>query len=86
MQATIIVATLMIAGLDVAAVAASPWVKPVALRQPACPMRLRGGEGPTKSQVAAYMLCRMGGNDSPTLDDVKACLESVGAKVGIRAV
>jgi hypothetical protein len=59
-------------------------VAALALRHPATQVRLRGGfsgEGASTSQLAAYMLCRMGGNDSPTLDDVKACLDSIGAKV-----
>uniref|UniRef100_A0A7S0HDT0 60S acidic ribosomal protein P2 n=1 Tax=Hanusia phi TaxID=3032 RepID=A0A7S0HDT0_9CRYP len=40
-------------------------------------MRLRGG----MDQMAAYLLCRMGGNENPSLEDVKKVLNSVEAKV-----
>ncbi|EKX37020.1 hypothetical protein GUITHDRAFT_145327 [Guillardia theta CCMP2712] len=32
-------------------------------------------------QMAAYLLCRMGGNDTPTFEDVTKVLNSVNAKV-----
>jgi len=61
-----------------AAAACTPWgASGAATSQRAGGLRLRGGS----SQLAAYLLCRMGGNDAPTLDDVKGALESVGAKV-----
>uniref|UniRef100_A0A6U4JFP4 60S acidic ribosomal protein P2 n=2 Tax=Hemiselmis andersenii TaxID=464988 RepID=A0A6U4JFP4_HEMAN len=40
-------------------------------------MRLRGGT----ANLAAYVLLRMGGKQSPTTEDVTKVLESVGAKV-----
>jgi hypothetical protein len=61
-----------------AAAACTPWgATGAATRQRAVGLRLRGGS----SQLAAYLLCRMGGNDAPSLDDVKGALESIGAKV-----
>jgi ribosomal protein L12E/L44/L45/RPP1/RPP2 len=66
----------VLAGGACAAVPA--WGLAAAAKRPgaAGTLRLRGGQ----AQLAAYMLCRMGGNDSPSLDDVKKTLESVGAK------
>jgi hypothetical protein len=61
-----------------AAAACTPWgATGAATRQRTVGLRLRGGS----SQLAAYLLCRMGGNDAPSLDDVKGALESIGAKV-----
>jgi len=68
-------------GLSLGSVAAAaPWgSSAAALRghSSSASLRLRGGS----SQLAAYMLCRMGGNDAPAMVDVKNALESVGAKV-----
>lgn len=60
--------------------AITPWGPSGADVRPGGTLRLRGGQ----AQLAAYMLCRMGGNDSPSIDDVKKTLESVGAKVKCR--
>eukprot|EP00287_Rhodomonas_sp_CCMP768_P023624 CAMPEP_0202844992 /NCGR_PEP_ID=MMETSP1389-20130828/68833_1 /ASSEMBLY_ACC=CAM_ASM_000865 /TAXON_ID=302021 /ORGANISM="Rhodomonas sp., Strain CCMP768" /LENGTH=120 /DNA_ID=CAMNT_0049522381 /DNA_START=172 /DNA_END=531 /DNA_ORIENTATION=- len=40
------------------------------------PLRLRGGI----AYMAAYMLCKMGGNEHPTVADVTALLQSVDAE------
>eukprot|EP00292_Cryptomonas_paramecium_P015380 CAMPEP_0113699622 /NCGR_PEP_ID=MMETSP0038_2-20120614/23439_1 /TAXON_ID=2898 /ORGANISM="Cryptomonas paramecium" /LENGTH=127 /DNA_ID=CAMNT_0000623059 /DNA_START=82 /DNA_END=461 /DNA_ORIENTATION=- /assembly_acc=CAM_ASM_000170 len=50
---------------------------PLALRQPHSPMRLRGGN---KSYLAAYLLLRLGGKESPTPEEVTDLLEKAGAK------
>jgi len=64
-----------------AAAACTPWgATGAATRQRTVGLRLRGGS----SQLAAYLLCRMGGNDAPSLDDVKGALESTLARVLIK--
>jgi len=76
-RAAAALALLVVAGA--AAAGATPWgTAGAGLRPRPAALRLRGGT----SQLAAYLLCRMGGNDAPTLDDVKGALESIGAKVG----